>query len=161
MIRNEYGRFLPIYYNIVVWNIHSFFMLNEFGKGVKMMIKTLTILFGVMTLAIGVLGFIPSLTPNNMLLGIFQVDTLHNIIHVLTGAGALIAAMAGASYAKTFFKLFAVVYALVTVMGFVTGYGLAVLLPVNMADNLLHVAITVYSAYVGFVMNEDHSTAHA
>lgn len=116
--------------------------------------------FGVIVLLVGLLGFVPGMVQNNMLLGIFMVDGLHNIVHILTGAAAIAAAMAGASYAKLYFKVFGVVYALVTVLGFVTGNGLVVTLPVNMADNLLHVAIAAFALYVGYGMSEGTHTAH-
>ena len=117
--------------------------------------KTFAYVFGIVFLLIGVLGFVPSLTPNGMLLGIFQVNALHNVVHVLSGVVALIAAMAGLYYSKLYFKVFGVVYALVTVLGFLTGDGLiGGLLPVNMADNLLHVVIAAAALYIGFMMTE-------
>ena len=117
--------------------------------------KTFALIFGVVFLLIGFLGFVPSFTPNGNLLGIFQVNALHNMVHVLSGLVAIVAAMAGLYYAKLYFKVFGVVYALVTVLGFLTGDGLiGGLLPVNMADNLLHVVIAVAALYIGFAMKE-------
>jgi hypothetical protein len=113
--------------------------------------------FGAVLLLIGLLGFVPGITTNGMLMGIFQVDALHNIVHILTGAAALAIAMTRESYIRLFYQVFGVVYALVTVLGFLTGQGLAVLLPVNMADNLLHVAITAFALYFGFVHKEPGS----
>lgn len=47
------------------------------------MVKTAAILFGVVFLFIGILGFVPAATPaNGMLLGIFHVNTAHNIVHL-------------------------------------------------------------------------------
>ena len=106
--------------------------------------------FGVVLLAVGVLGFVPGITSNGLLLGIFEVDLLHNLVHVVTGAVAIWASRAGMSASRNFFKVFGVVYALVTVLGFVTGMGLAVAIPVNMADNLLHVVIAAVALYLGF-----------
>lgn len=110
--------------------------------------------FGVVLLLVGLLGFIPALTPGGLLLGIFQVDLLHNIVHLATGAAALYLAMTmGEKGAILFGKVFGVVYALVTVLGFLTGYalGLPGVIAVNMADNLLHVALTAVFLYVGFM----------
>lgn len=117
-----------------------------------MNLKTLATGFGAVILLVGVLGFVPALVMDGKLLGIFQVDMLHNLVHVLTGAAALFAGNSGAKASKMFFQVFGVVYGLVTVLGFLTGMGLGVLLPVNMADNLLHVVITALSLYLGFGM---------
>jgi hypothetical protein len=51
-----------------------------------------------------------------------------------------------------YFQLFGIVYALVTVLGFVVGSGHYVLgiIPVNTADNFLHLGITIVTLYLGF-----------
>jgi hypothetical protein len=117
-----------------------------------MNLKPLTMGFGAVLLLVGLLGFVSPLVPDMKLLGIFQVDALHNVVHVVTGIGALLAANAGLKASKMFFQIFGVVYALVTILGFLTGMGLFVLIPVNMADNFLHLAISALSLYVGFGM---------
>src|SRR3954451_21553171 len=60
-------------------------------------LQTLTLVFGVVFLAVGILGFIPGITTHYgdlsfagddsgaKLLGIFQVSILHNIVHLLFG----------------------------------------------------------------------------
>ncbi len=109
--------------------------------------------FGIVLVLVGVLGFIPALTPGGNLLGLFEVDLLHNIVHLVTGASALYLTMTmGEKGAVLFGKVFGIVYALVTVLGLLTGnaLGLPGLIAVNMADNLLHVALTAVFLYVGF-----------
>jgi len=98
-------------------------------------------------LVVGVLGFVPALSSGANLLGIFEVDSLHNIIHILTGVFAL--AFANSS-PKGFFKVFGIVYLLVTVVGFVQGNTVFGLIAVNMADNLLHLVISVVALGIGF-----------
>ena len=73
------------------------------------MAKTLAILFGVVFLLIGVLGFVPALAPNEMLLGIFHVNAAHNVVHLLSGAVALWAGMTSIGAAKLYFKIFGIV----------------------------------------------------
>jgi hypothetical protein len=72
------------------------------------MAKTLALLFGVVFLLIGILGFVPAVAPNEMLLNIFHVNATHNAVHLLTGIVALLAGMAGVGASKTFFKIFGV-----------------------------------------------------
>ncbi len=106
--------------------------------------------FGIIFILIGILGFIPGVTnADGMLLGIFQVDALNNVIYLLSGIIALLCAgsMKGA---KSYFKIFGVVYALVTILGFVGGGSVLGLIMVNGADNVLHLLIAVIALALGF-----------
>ena len=118
------------------------------------MTKTLAWVFGVVLTLVGVLGFVPGLTTNDMLLGIFMVGGLHNLIHLVTGLAALAAAM-GYFSPKMYFQIFGVVYGIVTVVGFVQGDTVLGLIMVNMADNLLHLVIAAVALYAGFMMKEE------
>jgi len=113
------------------------------------MIQKAATWFGIIFIAVGVLGFVPGITQNGMLLGIFQVDALHNIIHLLSGIVALLSA-GSASGAKTYFKVFGVVYALVTIIGFLQGQTVLGLINVNAADNVLHLLIAIVALVLGF-----------
>lgn len=106
-------------------------------------------LFGIIFIAVGILGFIPGITSNGHLLGIFEVDTLHNVIHLLSGIVALMCA-GSTMKAKTYFKVFGVVYGLVTVLGFLNGATVLGLIGVNVADNLLQLVISVAALAIGF-----------
>lgn len=112
------------------------------------MTRKLVTVLGWIFLLIGVLGFIPPLAPEGMLLGVFMVGAVHNVVHLLTGALALYFARKGEATARTFAKVFAVVYGLVTILGFFAGS--AVLFTVNAADNWLHLVITLLFAYAGW-----------
>jgi hypothetical protein len=116
------------------------------------MIKNLALYFGIVLTAVGVLGFVPGVTSDGLLLGIFQVDMLHNIIHLATGIVGILVGTSMASYASLYFKVFGIVYGLVTVVGFVQGDTVLGLIMVNMADNILHVAIAAVALYIGFGM---------
>jgi hypothetical protein len=111
-------------------------------------------IFGVVFLVVGILGFVPGITSNGMLLGIFMVDGVHNVIHLLSGILAIAAAMGSGMYARLYFKVFGVVYALVTVIGFIQGSTVLGLIMVNMADNLLHLVIAALALWIGFGMKE-------
>jgi hypothetical protein len=110
--------------------------------------------FGIVFLVVGILGFVPGVTSNGMLLGIFMVDGVHNVIHLLSGILAILAVMGSGMYARTYFKVFGVVYAIVTVVGFIQGDTVLGLIMVNMADNLLHLVIAALALWIGFGMKE-------
>lgn len=114
------------------------------------MIKKLAIVFGVVFVAIGVLGFIPGVTTaDGKLLGIFQVSTLHNIIHLLSGIAALIAA-SDVVYSRLYFRVFGVVYALVAIIGWLQGNTVLGLIDVNFADNILHTVLAIAISAIGY-----------
>lgn len=108
-------------------------------------------ILGVVLILVGVLGFVPVLTTDGQLLGIFHVNTLHNIIHLASGAAVLYAGMNSEKLSRMYFKVFGIVYALVTVLGFVYGdKSILGLVANNMADTFLHLAIAAVSLYLGF-----------
>jgi Domain of unknown function (DUF4383) len=53
-----------------------------------MLLKRAAILFGAFLL-VGILGFIPAVAPNQMLLDVFHINAAHNLVHLLSGAVAL------------------------------------------------------------------------
>ena len=114
--------------------------------------KKIATFFGVVLLAVGILGFIPALTPEGRLLGVFAVDGIHNIVHIATGVAALLCGMASEGAARTFFKVFGVVYLLVAVLGIFHGNDpLLGIMAHNVADMFLHFAIAALSLYLGFM----------
>ena len=117
------------------------------------MLKKIAVVFGAILVVVGILGFVPAVTPGGKLLGVFDVNTPHNIVHLATGAVGIAMGMASEQASALFFKIFGVVYALVAAAGFF--YGDRPLLGIvsnNMADTWLHVAIAVLALYLGFGM---------
>lgn len=104
---------------------------------------------GWILLVIGVIGFIPGIVNSSgLLLGIFSVDAMHNLVHIISGLLAL--ASAGTlKGAKTYFKIFGIVYGLVAILGFAMS-GMVLGMTMNMADNILHIVIALYALYYGF-----------
>ena len=109
-------------------------------------LQTLTLLFGIVFLAVGILGFIPGITTHygdlsfageasaSKLLGIFQVSVLHNIVHGLFGLAGL-ALAATPSGARTYLIGGGAIYLALFVIGIVGGGDW---IPVDDADNWLH-----------------------
>jgi hypothetical protein len=126
------------------------------------MLKNMANVFGVVFILIGILGFIPVITTSDgLLLGIFHVDTIHNIVHLLSGAVALWAGMTSASASKTYFQVFGVVYALVTILGFIdySSDKLIGLMAINPADTYLHLVIALVALYFGFASKDEAAVA--
>jgi len=116
------------------------------------MIKNLAWVFGIVFVVAGVLGWVPGITSGGLLLGIFEVDTVHNIVHLATGLVFIWGAMASSATNSMVFKVVGVVYAIVAVVGLVQGDTVLGLISTNMADHLLHVVLAVVILYIGFGM---------
>ena len=115
------------------------------------MAKTFGMLFGIVFLAVGILGFVPGVTKDEMLLGIFHVNTVHSAVHIVSGAIFLFASMAGAAAASLWFKIFGLVYAVVAVLGFMNPNGpLLGMMSNNPATTWLHVALAAAMLLIGF-----------
>ncbi len=122
-----------------------------------MSLKNLAVVFGIVFLAIGILGFVPGVTTSDgLLLGIFQVSPLHNAIHILSGIAALLGAKSD-QYAKMYFLVFGTVYALVAIVGLVQGNTVLGLIDVNPADNILHVVLAVAILGAGLFIKPGHA----
>lgn len=113
------------------------------------LIKPLAWILGIVLAAVGLLGFFM-----DPILGIFEVDTLHNIIHIASGLAGIIAASMGIAAARMYLVIFGLVYAIVTVVGFMQGNTVLNLIEVNQADNFLHLAIAAVCLVVGFSGNK-------
>lgn len=117
--------------------------------------QTLALLFGVVFLAAGVLGFIPGITTNvgdmdfagkdspSELLGIFQVSVLHNIVHLLFGIAGIVAARTWAG-ARTYLLGAGLIYIVLFIYGLFVGAGDdANFVPINNADDWLHLVLGI------------------
>ena len=115
------------------------------------MLRNIAIAFGVIMVVVGLAGYVPALTPDGKLLGVFAVNGAHNIVHILTGVVALAIAFASPANVPLFFKIFGVVYALVAVLGIFSGDGpLLGIIAHNTADMWLHVVIAAGALWLGF-----------
>jgi hypothetical protein len=128
------------------------------------MAKTLALLFGVIFLVVGALGFVPAATHDvdgmPMLLGIFHVNFVHNVVHLASGAVFLLCGMAGAGASRMFFKIFGIIYAIVAVLGFMPSNATSImgLMSNNPAVTYLHVALAILMLAIGFAPSGSSST---
>jgi hypothetical protein len=119
--------------------------------------------FGAAFLLVGILGFIPGITTDfddmafagtdstAELLGIFQVSVLHNIVHLLFGVIGVWAARTWAT-GRVFLLASGAVYLVLFVYGAVVDRGSdANFVPVNSADDWLHLALAAGMLLVGLL----------
>ncbi len=111
------------------------------------MIRRIIGAIGVVFIVVGILGFFA----DQYLLGIFEVNTIHNLVHIASGIVALIAAASSERLSRIYAQVFGVVYLAVFVLGLILGGDLLGLFRVNAADNVLHALLGVLLVLLGFL----------
>ena len=118
-----------------------------------------SLLFGIVLLAVGILGFIAdsSFGTGSDVEGsdfiIFEVNGWHNIVHILSGLLGL-ALWRRRDLARAYALGFGAVYLVVTIWGFITGDQVLWLIPVDTADNILHLLIAAAGLAAGFTSRD-------
>ena len=142
-------------------------------------IQSAAMLVGLVFLVVGILGFIPGITTNYdelkfaghnsdaQLLGIFDTSVLHNIVHLVLGIAGLALARTYEG-ARNYLIGGGVIYLAVFLYGVIWGAdeGKANWIPVNWADNVLHVVLGGTMVVLGVslakeVVRRDRTTAPA
>ncbi|WP_061294007.1 DUF4383 domain-containing protein [Herbidospora cretacea] len=135
-------------------------------------LRQAALILGVVFLLVGVLGFIPGITTNYgsmtfaghhsgaLLLGVFQVSILHNIVHLLFGVWGLAASRTSPA-ARAFLIWGGVIYLVLLVYGLFVNYESgANFVPLNTADNWLHLVLGVVMIALGVLLSRsDRRTA--
>jgi len=118
------------------------------------------LLAGLSLLLAGVLGFISDSSfdtgdgvQGDLFLG-FEVNAIHNLIHVASGL-VLLAASPKRASARAVALGFGLVYGLVAIVGLIDGEDVLGLIPINSADNLLHIALAALGIITGLISRDD------
>jgi len=114
------------------------------------------LLAGLSLLLAGILGFLAdagfdtgSGIDGGSLLG-FEVNAIHNLVHLASGL-LLLAAGRRRSAARGVAIAFGLVYGLVAIVGLADGDDVLGLIPINSADNVLHVALAALGILTGLI----------
>ena len=117
-------------------------------------------IFGAVYILVGLLGFAVTggvgfvATSGGLLLGIFEVNPLHNIAHLLIGAVLLIAGLTRVAAAKAANTTIGAVYLLLGIVGFfLVGTG-ANILALNTPDHFLHLVSAIVLLGVGLAADK-------
>jgi hypothetical protein len=129
-----------------------------------MIIRYFALIYGIVFLVVGIAGFVPGLKTPLMpehglavesgagyLFGLFPVNILHNLVHILFGVWGLVAYRTIAN-SRIYARSVAIIYAVLAIMGLIpvlnTTFGL---IPLFGHDIWLHVLLAAVAAYFGFV----------
>lgn len=122
------------------------------------------LVFGIVFVLAGLAGFVAAPPPPNapplivehghgLALGLLPVNTLHNIVHLVFGVLGIVASRGAVASARGYFRLVAVSYALLVVLGLIpatrTTFGL---IPIWGHDVWFHALIAAGAGYFGFVV---------
>lgn len=116
--------------------------------------QKISLSFGIFYLAIGILGFIPGITVatavpgQGLLLGIFAVNTVHNIVHLVAGTVLVWGGLSAANVTIAN-KIMAVVFALLVPVSLIAPIAEGV--AINVPDTLLHIVSALLTGYLGFM----------
>ena len=136
--------------------------------------RNFALVWGIVFLAIAGTGLIPGLLqqphasdPNlsvdamhGRALGLFPVNILHTLVHLLFGIWGVIASRRLDS-ARTYARITAVVYVMFVVMGLVPGFDTTFgLVPLHGNDVWLHVLLALPAAYFGFMHRDTADKRH-
>jgi hypothetical protein len=128
---------------------------------------------GAVFLLVGILGFVPGITTGYdtmtmaghhseaMLLGVFNVSILHNLVHLAFGVAGLLMARSFAG-ARTYLIGGGVIYLVLFVYGLVIDHASAAnFVPVNSADNWLHLVLAIGMIGLGVALSRSNSGARS
>ena len=118
--------------------------------------QTGALIFGIVFLLVGVLGLFAEngmameadMETAGRLFGLFPVNLLHNLVHILFGIWGIIASRTGDA-SRTYGRVGAIVYALLVVLAFVSPSTFG-LVPIGGNDIWLHAILALGLAWIGF-----------
>jgi hypothetical protein len=126
---------------------------------------------GAVFLLVGILGFVPGITQNiypisfaghggnDTLIGVFKVSVLHNVVHQLFGVAGL--AMAKTTKSATSYLVGGgIIYLVLAIYGAViSNQSAANFVPINTADNWLHLVLGIGMVALGLIGGRARSQA--
>jgi hypothetical protein len=131
-------------------------------------IQIAALLVGAVFLIVGIAGFIPGITTNvgdmkfaghespSELLGLFQVSILHNVVHLAIGIIGLVAAATWEG-ARLYLVGGGAIYLALAIYGWIVDRTSdANFVPMNSADNVLHVVLGAGMILLGIVLGRGY-----
>src|SRR5215216_2249036 len=123
------------------------------------------LIVGATLLLVGILGFLAESKFDTSIGGdsgsldgedflIFEVNGWHNVVHIASGAFLLLMSSRHAR-ARTGALAFGAIYGLVALIGLIDGHDVLGIIPIDPADNVLHVLLAGSALAVGLLSDRD------
>jgi len=114
-----------------------------------MELRIVALIFGIAFLGAGIAWYLPIFYGNNgLLLGLFEVDPMHNMVHLASGLIALVAASISSRLSRLYLVVFGFIYASLGIAGFIMPEQF-LSMHFNMADHALHVVLGLVALILG------------
>ncbi|RAM39245.1 DUF4383 domain-containing protein [Arthrobacter globiformis] len=128
--------------------------------------RLIATVFGAVYLLVGLVGFavtsgVGFFSTEGSNLIIFEVNPLHNVIHLAIGAALLYAGVKDVQLSRTINTAVGAVYLLVGILGLFLLSSPLNIIALNGADNVLHLASAVLLLGVGLSLDKVPATARA
>ncbi|GAA0802289.1 DUF4383 domain-containing protein [Spirilliplanes yamanashiensis] len=139
-------------------------MASHTGSGVvagHKLNSLVAVAFGAVFVLVGLAGFFvsgghhPAGTEGGELAGLFQVNVLHNVVHLAAGAAMVAAAIVGSRQAKRANTVIGLLYLLLFVAGLFLVGTPANVVALNDADNVLHLVLGLALTAAGLGFDRD------
>jgi len=134
--------------------------------------RNFAMILGIVFLVVGIIGFIPGInmhhnmqgnpppplvveTNSGYLLGLFHVNVLHNLVHIIFGVMGI--GMPRAGQAVLYCRIVAIGYGLLAILGMIPTLNLQYtfgLIPIEGHDIWLHALIALAAAAFGWMVKE-------
>jgi hypothetical protein len=129
--------------------------------------RIFALVLGIVLLLVGIIGFFTPTRAYDVqeVFGLFDVDLIHNLIHVISGILGIAAAFMG--WARTYNRVFGIIYVALGILGLIPALyfppgsfghdnGLFLgLTHINAADHILHLVIGLAALAVGYLVRDD------
>jgi hypothetical protein len=143
------------------------------GNSVRTPVQKAALAVGAVFLLVGALGFVPGITSQYdqltfaghhseaALLGVFNVSVLHNIVHLVFGVAGIALARTFNS-ARSYLIGGGMIYLVLFLYGLVIDHDSSMnFVPVNNADNWLHLGLAAGMLALGIALGRNHNdTGH-
>ncbi len=142
-------------------------MTDDTGRGSRSLAQIVGLVFGATYLLVGLVGFAVTTgvgfaaDEGDLLLGLFEINPLHNIVHLLVGAALLWGAMKGTNAARAVNATVGATYLLVGIVGLFITDSEVNILAINHADNVLHLASAAILLTAGMMGPRTTATTHS
>lgn len=128
--------------------------------------RVFALVLGIVFVLIAIIGFLTpaeNSTGVQAIFGLFDVDVVHNLVHLITGIVAIAAAFMG--FSVWFNRIFGIIYTLIGILGLIpalyfpsgtygTDNGLFLgIMHINAGDHVLHLVTGIVALIVGYMLD--------
>jgi len=121
-------------------------------------LRGMALIFAIVFILLGVLGSIPPITHNHVLVNFFTVSILLNVFYILIGLLAL-SASGSSFYSSLYFKFFGCIFAAIAMVSFAKNGNLGIV-HISLSDSFFYLLTAIIALYLGFTSKLPRTDTH-